>query len=73
MYLDPRECPGCHFVRVPETKKVKKNSRYYVIFKCRGCGMKDIDRYTPAMVWNGTSFIEEYPDETDFNEEGKNS
>ena len=35
--------------------------------------MKDIDRYTPAMVWNGTSFIEEYPDETDFNEEGKNS
>ncbi len=58
-YGEPRECPGCHFFRIPECIIVKKEGKQYRVFKCKLCGIKDIERHTPRMLWDGNKFVGE--------------
>lgn len=65
MYLEPRECPACKFIRIPESKTVRKKGKHYRLFKCRLCQHNDIEIYVPHMLWDGKAFVEEKPDEYD--------
>ncbi len=62
-YGEPRECPGCKFFRIPECIIVKKEGHQYKIFKCKLCGVKDIERHTPRMLWDGNRFVQERGDD----------
>lgn len=38
-----RRCSNCKMTRFPEIEQVSKGSKYWIIYKCRMCGMKDIE------------------------------
>lgn len=67
VYLDPRECEVCKFVRIPIVKIVKQKTKQYKIFECTMCHMKDIESHTPRKIWDGKNFVDEDPDEPFFN------
>lgn len=64
IHPESRECPGCHFKRIPYAKVVTKNRKHWVIYTCSMCKLQDIDFYFPKRVWTGKQFEEEsLPDE----------
>lgn len=56
---EKRECPLCHFQRIPYVKRVCKNKKHYLIYTCPLCGGRDIDAVAPRKLWNGTKFEDE--------------
>lgn len=61
MQLQPeqRECPLCHFKRIPYVRLVTKNKKHWVIYTCCMCKHRDIDAYTPRKLWNGKKWEDE--------------
>ncbi len=59
MQPERRECPLCHFKRIPYARKVTQDNKHWVIFQCPMCKCRDIDEYQPKKLWNGREFEDE--------------
>lgn len=69
-----RKCPACGMDRFPDEKVVKEKKQHYVVYECRCCHHKDIERIvkTTIKLWdpkwgkfedaNDDAFLEEGPD-----------
>jgi len=66
-----RRCAACGNERIPDIKRVKKGRKYWIIFTCKICKMKDIETYIPMQVWNGERFVDEDISEEDTKDSGE--
>jgi len=65
MYLN-RVCPACLMDRIPETEVVKEGKQRYVVYTCRCCKHRDIERWADRprpKLWDGHNFSDSYFEE----------
>lgn len=69
LYPEPRICLSCKFERIPNAKRVKDGEKYWVIYQCPMCKMRDIEPYKPRMLYSDGKFRPEtiYDDDSYFN------
>ncbi len=57
-----RVCTVCKMDRIPEESIVKQKGKKYVVYICKCCKARDIERYEDRpriKIWNGAQFIDE--------------
>lgn len=65
MYVN-RICPMCKMDRIPSSEVVKEGKQRYVIYTCRICKHRDIERWADRprpKLWSGKEWLD--PDGTD--------